>query len=116
MLAVCRCNPNQLSVTLEMVRELVDEQFPEWRGRPIREVASQGTVNALFRIGDEFVARFPLEPDDIESTRRWLESEAQAAQELLGRTRFRTPEPVALGEPGSGYPLPWSVETWLPGR
>jgi aminoglycoside phosphotransferase (APT) family kinase protein len=33
----------------------------------------------------------------------------------LGRTRFRTPGPVALGEPGSGYPLPWSVQTWLPG-
>jgi len=25
------------------------------------------------------------------------------------------PEPVALGEPGAGYPLPWSVPTWLPG-
>jgi aminoglycoside phosphotransferase (APT) family kinase protein len=43
------------------------------------------------------------------------ESEAQAARELLGRTRFLTPEPVALGEPGPGYPLPWSVQTWLPG-
>ena len=42
-------------------------------------------------------------------------SEAQAARELLGRTRFPTPEPVALGEPGAGYPLPWSVQTWLPG-
>jgi aminoglycoside phosphotransferase (APT) family kinase protein len=25
------------------------------------------------------------------------------------------PEPVALGQPGQGYPLPWSVQTWLPG-
>jgi aminoglycoside phosphotransferase (APT) family kinase protein len=24
--------------------------------------------------------------------------------------------PAALGEPGPGYPLPWSVQTWLPGR
>jgi aminoglycoside phosphotransferase (APT) family kinase protein len=44
-----------------------------------------------------------------------LESEADAARELLGRTRFRTPEPVAVGEPGEGYPLPWAVQTWLPG-
>jgi aminoglycoside phosphotransferase (APT) family kinase protein len=22
---------------------------------------------------------------------------------------------VALGQPGAGYPLPWSVQTWLPG-
>jgi aminoglycoside phosphotransferase (APT) family kinase protein len=108
-------HPNQLPVSVETVRKLVDQQFPEWRGLPIREFASQGTVFALFRIGDKFIARFPLEPGDVAATRRWLQSEAQAARVLLGRTRFLTPEPVALGEPGAGYPLPWSVQTWLPG-
>jgi aminoglycoside phosphotransferase (APT) family kinase protein len=106
---------NQLTVSVETVRALVAEQFPEWRGLPIRRVASQGTVNAIFGIGDRFAARFPLEPRDAESTRRWLESEARAARELVGRTRFPIPEPVALGCPGPGYPLPWSVQTWLPG-
>jgi aminoglycoside phosphotransferase (APT) family kinase protein len=106
---------NQLSVSLATVRELVAEQFPEWRGSPIRDIASPGTVNAIFRIGDRLAARFPLEPGDVTATRRWLVSEADAARELLGRTPFRTPEPVALGEPGAGYPLPWSVQTWLPG-
>jgi aminoglycoside phosphotransferase (APT) family kinase protein len=106
---------NQLAVPVETVRELVAEQFPEWRSLPIRSIPSQGTVNAIFRIGDRLAARFPLEPRDVESTRRWLESEAEAARELVGRTRFRTPEPVALGEPGAGYPLPWSVQTWVPG-
>ena len=47
--------------------------------------------------------------------RRELESEAAAARELAGATRFPVPEPAALGEPGPGYPLPWSVQTWLPG-
>jgi hypothetical protein len=37
--------------------------------------------------------------------RRRLEAEAAAARELHGRTRFATPEPVALGEPGPGYPM-----------
>src|SRR4029453_5605224 len=46
---------------------------------------------------------------------RWLEAEARAARELFGRTPFPTPEPVALGRPGPGAPLPWSVQTWLPG-
>src|SRR5262245_45931169 len=105
----------QLTVSARTVRELVSDQFPAWRGLPIRDIGSRGTVNALFRIGDQFVARFPLEPGDAASTRRWLESEAEAAHVLLGRTRFRTPEPVALGEPGKGYPLPWSVQTWVSG-
>jgi aminoglycoside phosphotransferase (APT) family kinase protein len=108
-------HPGQLAVSVETVRTLVDEQFPQWRGLHIRPVMSQGTVNALFRIGEKLLARFPLQPGDVAAIRQWLESEAQAARELLGRTRFPTPEPVALGEPGAGYPLPWSVQTWLPG-
>lgn len=108
-------HPGQLMVSPGTVRELVEQQFPEWQGLPVTGVASHGTVNALFRIGDKFVARFPLEPGDVEATRRRIESEAQAARELSGRTRFPTPEPVAPGEPGAGYPLPWSVQTWLPG-
>ena len=29
--------------------------------------------------------------------------------------RCPLPLPVAIGDPGPGYPLPWSVQTWLPG-
>jgi aminoglycoside phosphotransferase (APT) family kinase protein len=106
---------NQLTVSAGTVRALVDEQFPRWRGLPIRVIASAGTVNVIFRVGGELAARFPLQPGDRGATRRWLESEAAAGRELAGRTRFPTPEPVALGEPGAGYPLPWSMQTWLPG-
>ena len=106
---------DQLTVPPETVRELVDRQFPQWRPLPVRRVRSEGTVNAIFRIGDRLAARFPLQPGDVAATRQWLESEASAARRLLGLTRFRVPEPVAVGEPGAGYPLPWSVQTWLPG-
>ncbi|MFE3826117.1 aminoglycoside phosphotransferase family protein [Streptomyces sp. NPDC059092] len=110
-----KMHANQLTVPPETVRTLVDQQFPEWRSLPVRSVTAQGTANAIFRIGDRFAARFPLESADVESTLRRLESEAEAARELACRTRFPTPEPVVLGEPGAGYPLPWSVQTWLPG-
>jgi len=110
-----RMHANQLTVSTGTVRVLVDDQFPEWRGLPIRSIESQGTVNAIFRIGDHLAARFPLQPEDVESARRWLKAEAEAARELVGRTRFATPEPVALGEPAADYPLPWSVQTWVPG-
>ena len=108
-------HPDQLPVQAATVRALVDLQFPAWRELPISWVAAQGTVNAIFRVGDRLAARFPLVPRDVGAAREWLAAEAAAARELAGRTRFRTPEPVALGEPGAGYPLPWSVQTWLPG-
>ncbi|MGX1812227.1 aminoglycoside phosphotransferase family protein [Nocardia sp. NPDC055321] len=105
----------QLTVSPDTVRVLVGEQFPEWSSLPIRPVAGSGTVNAIFRIGDRFAARFPLQPGNVETTRQRLRTEAAAARELAGCTRFPTPEPIALGEPGFGYPLPWSVQTWLVG-
>jgi aminoglycoside phosphotransferase (APT) family kinase protein len=108
-------HPGQIEVTLEMVRQLVDEQFPRWRGLPVTQVAAAGTVNGLFRIGDRLAARLPLLPDEVATTRQRLQVEAEAARELLGHTPFPTPEPVAIGEPGAGYPLPWSVQTWVPG-
>ncbi|RRS02211.1 phosphotransferase [Glycomyces terrestris] len=108
-------HPGQLSISPAAVRELVEAQFPQWRGLPVTPVRSQGTVNAIVRIGERLAARFPLQPGDPEAVRRSLEAEAAAAAELLGRTRFATPEPVAIGEPGAGYPLPWSVQTWVPG-
>jgi aminoglycoside phosphotransferase (APT) family kinase protein len=104
-------HPGQLDVAPETVRRLVAQQFPQWRELPLRAVRTQGTVNGLFRLGDDLVARLPL----VAATREQLEAEAAAAAELHGRTRFATPEPVAIGEPGPGYPMPWSVQTWLPG-
>ncbi|MFI6391026.1 phosphotransferase [Nonomuraea sp. NPDC050547] len=110
-----KMHADELAVPLDTVRALVAGQFPEWKDLPVRRVAGQGTVNAIFRIGEDLAARFPLEAREPGAARRWLEAEAAAARELLDATRFRTPAPIALGEPGEGYPLPWSVQTWLPG-
>jgi aminoglycoside phosphotransferase (APT) family kinase protein len=110
-----RMHHDQLDVPLAVVRELIDAQFPRWRGLPVEQIPSQGTVNAIFRVGERLAARFPLQPKDPAQARRELESEAAASRELLGRTRFPTPEPVAIGGPGADYPLPWSVQTWVPG-
>ena len=106
---------SQLTVRSGTVRELVRRQFPQWEGVPVRALGTPGTVNAIFRIGTDLVARFPVQPAEVAATRTLLETEAAAARELIGRTRFATPEPVAIGEPGAGYPLPWSVQTWVAG-
>ena len=106
---------DQLSITTGAVRRLVGEQFPAWAEHEIAHVASEGTVNAIFRIGPELAARFPLRAGDPSATQAELESEAAASRELAEHTSLPTPIPVALGRPGADYPLPWSVQTWLPG-
>lgn len=105
----------QRDIPAATVQALVAAQFPQWAGLAVRAVDSPGTVNSIFRIGDRLAARFPLVAEDAGTVRARLTAEAAAARELAGRTRFATPEPVALGEPGEGYPWPWSVQTWLLG-
>jgi aminoglycoside phosphotransferase (APT) family kinase protein len=107
---------DELPIDAATARDLVGAQFPQWRGLPVRHVTSSGTVNAIFRLGEQLAVRFPLRGADPAATRRELEAEAAAARELAAATRFPVPAPVALGEPGPGYPLPWSVQAWLPGR
>jgi aminoglycoside phosphotransferase (APT) family kinase protein len=106
---------DQLEVPPELVRALLDEQFPRWAGLPVTPVEAEGTVNAIFRVGDRLAARFPLRAGDPDAVAQGLRAEADAARELAAHTRFPVPEPVALGRPGHGYPVPWSVQTWLPG-
>ncbi|MBK3564445.1 aminoglycoside phosphotransferase family protein [Streptomyces sp. MBT62] len=106
---------DQVDVTGEIVATLIREQFPRWSGETIRPLASTGTVNAIFRIGNGLAARFPLRPADADEVLAVLEQEARASTELAQVSRFPVPEPVALGKPGAGYPMPWSVQTWLPG-
>ncbi|MEU1827340.1 aminoglycoside phosphotransferase family protein [Streptomyces abikoensis] len=106
---------DQVDVTTGTVAALIGEQFPQWSGKVIRPLPSTGTVNAVFRIGNGLSARFPLRPADADQALAVLEQEAQASAELAQVSRFPAPEPVALGKPGAGYPMPWSVQTWLPG-
>ncbi|MCC9705107.1 aminoglycoside phosphotransferase family protein [Streptomyces sp. MNU76] len=106
---------DQVDVATETVEALIREQFPRWSGRAIRRVPSTGTVNAIFRIGADLSARLPLRPADPAEALAVLEREALASAELAGVSPFPVPKPVALGEPGAGYPMPWSVQTWLPG-
>lgn len=103
---------DQLDVSARTVRRLVDEQFPRFSELPIREVVTGGTVNAIFRIGEDYAARLPLRADDPSRVRALLVAEAAAAREFAHVSTVPAPEPVALGQPGHGYGLPWSLQTW----
>ncbi|WP_328376209.1 aminoglycoside phosphotransferase family protein [Micromonospora zamorensis] len=111
-----KMHADQLDVSAEVVAALVAEQFPEWRALPVRPLPSTGTVNALFRLGAEIVLRFPLQPTAGAELRTELLREQEHAR-LLGRhLPIAVPEPLGLGEPGEGYPGPWTAYRWIPGE
>lgn len=104
---------DQLWITADDVARLLQEQFPQFADLPVRPVSSAGTVNALFRLGEELVARLRLQPS--EDAAEQVQQEAEAARRLLAVSPVPTPVPVAIGQPGAGYPMPWQIYQWLPG-
>jgi aminoglycoside phosphotransferase (APT) family kinase protein len=82
---------NEIALSIDQVKRIVEEQFPEWRGLEVTPVAGSGTVNRIFRLGERPSARFPLVVDDPEERLEYLEIEADAAREPTynrsGRTR-----------------------------
>jgi aminoglycoside phosphotransferase (APT) family kinase protein len=78
----------------------------------VERLPSGGTVNAMFRLGEDKVVRLPLGgggAPDLELERTWL-------PRLAARLPAAVPEVLGAGEPDGGYPWPWSVYRWLPGE
>ncbi|MEL4317698.1 aminoglycoside phosphotransferase family protein [Leifsonia sp. YIM 134122] len=101
---------DELPVDAGLVRRLLSEQFPAWATLPVSPLAT-GTVNAMFRLGDEMVVRLPFverAAGDILFEQRWLP--------VLGPALpVRIPRVLATGSPSAEYPCPWLVLDWLPG-
>jgi aminoglycoside phosphotransferase (APT) family kinase protein len=106
---------DQVHVSAEQVRALIDEQAPQWASQPVRAVAGAGTVNAIFRLGDGLAARFPLRRADQQQAASRLVAEQAAMAEFRSASPLPAPELLLIGQPGHGYPAAWSVQTWIDG-
>ena len=106
---------DQIHIDVGTARRLIDDSFPQLRSVSVRRVHSSGTVNAIYRVGENTAARFPLQGTDPDAVKAWLGKEAGAAAEFAGCCPFATPRPLGFGRPGWSYPLPWSLHSWLDG-
>lgn len=103
-------HPDELEINAPIVRRLIGKQFPQWRDLPLRAV-SWGTVNAVYRLGEELAVRVPRRVEwasVLEQEVRWLPA-------LAPSLPLPIPEPVALGAPSDDYPVTWAVYRWLNG-
>jgi len=101
----------QVETTPQLVRDLLESQFPDLAGLPIRRVES-GTDHDLYRVGDDLVARMPIidwAVDQAEADERWLPM-------LAPHLPLPIPETVAVGRPGADFPWRWSLVRWIDGE
>ena len=106
-----RMHEDEVTVDERLVRRLVDEQFPRHADRPLRPVEPWGTDNAVFRLGDDLVVRLPR----IHWSTGQIDRDATWLPRLAPHLTVPIPQPVAIGEPGHGYPYRWAIHSWLPG-
>lgn len=102
---------DEVDIDVAVVEALVATQFPGLADLPIRTIPEAGTVNAIYRLGDDLCVRLPRLRDwsatgDRELT--WLPV-------LAPQLTLPIPEPVGRGSPGCGYPFGWAIYRWIDG-
>jgi aminoglycoside phosphotransferase (APT) family kinase protein len=107
-----RLHADETETDVALVRRLLAGQFPYWADWPLEPVAASGTVNALYRLGDELVVRVPRNRPEL-----WIEldHELHWLPRLAPLLPVAVPVPVARGCPTEEYPHVWGVFEWLPG-
>lgn len=105
-------DPARAEIDVALVRRLVAEQFPQWAHLPIVAAEPNGWDNRTFRLGLYMSVRLPSAAGYVEQVAKehyWL-------PKLAPLVPFPIPVPLAMGEPGSGYPWNWSIYPWLKGE
>ena len=103
--------PADIHIDQALVRALLHEQHPDLAALPLVEVG-EGWDNKVFRLGEDLAVRLPRRKSTavlIDHEQRWL-------PELATGLPLPIPAPVRVGRPGGGFPWPWSVVRWFPGR
>lgn len=81
---------------------------------PVRK-AAEGWDCELWRIGDDLAARLPRRA----AAAPLIGHEARALDVMgprLDAVGVRAPAPRHVGAPDAGFPWPWSIVPWIPGR
>jgi aminoglycoside phosphotransferase (APT) family kinase protein len=101
----------EFSIDLPLVGRLLADQHPDLAGLPLCEIA-HGWDNVMVRVGDAWTARLPRRELAVPLVR----NEQRVLPQLAPRLPLAIPVPERIGAPACGYPWPWSLSRFLPGR
>jgi aminoglycoside phosphotransferase (APT) family kinase protein len=95
-----------------LVERLIAAQFPQWAGLSVTPVEVDGWDNRTYRLGDRMTVRLPTAAGYVPGVAK----ESYWLPRLAASLPVAVPSILADGAPGEGYPVPWSVRDWIPGR
>jgi aminoglycoside phosphotransferase (APT) family kinase protein len=97
-------------LTPDRARRLVERQFPDLAGLPVRLLAT-GWDNSVFTVGDEWAFRFPRRAAALPGVQR----EVALLPRLAPLLPLAVPVPELLGVPDDGFPWPFTGSRLLAG-
>lgn len=97
---------------VEIVKNLIDTQFPKWADLSIEPVKHGGNDNRTFHLGDKMVVRLPSH----KSYEPQVEKEAKWLPKLASHFSIPITVPVGKGKPTEDYPYVWSINKWIDGN
>ncbi len=104
-------HPGEFQIDEQTIRRLLAEQFPMWSDLPVDRLRSSGTVNVLYRLGDDKLLRLPRSSEFSPGPLR----EARLLPRFEGRLPLEISRHLGLGSPTEAYPSHWSVVSWIEG-
>ena len=101
----------EIEINDDIVRKLIVEQFPQFASFPMHKVYSIGTVNAVYRLGEEYCVRLPR----LDWAGKSLNNEWIVLSAISQSVTLTVPQVVEKGKPGVDYPLVWGIYRWIQG-
>jgi aminoglycoside phosphotransferase (APT) family kinase protein len=92
-----------MDISVEVVKKLIKDQFPNWGNLEIKQVEKSGHDNRTFHLGDEMSIRLPSDKcyvPQVEKESKWLPITTH----------------IEKGNPSSYFPFPWSINRWIKGE
>ena len=109
---MAQLHADELAIDISLVERLIASQLPHYKSERLSELATTGSTNRLFRLGQDMLVRLPRQPGQGQAIKK----------EEIWTSRFRSQLPVLIpeirfiGEPEHAYSESWSVVTWIDGE
>ena len=101
----------EIEISDDIVKTLIVEQFPQFADFPIHKVHSTGTVNAVYRLGEEYCVRLPRLDWAVKS----LHNEWKVLSAISQSITLDIPQVIEKGKPSAVYPYDWAIYRWIQG-
>jgi len=101
----------QIKIDDIIVKKLIMEQFPQYKDLPILEYNTTGTVNAIYRLGNDYYVRLPI----LEIYDKDVLREYNILNYISNKISINIPQIIGIGKPNELYPYNWAIHNWIEG-